>query len=67
MDKLLKQIKNIGKSTGTEKYDYQKYLIFSGIIFTNGLFVLPAMKNLYLRLFSNYDAEMTHMVNKIKD
>ncbi len=66
MDKLLKQLNKIKKSTSSEKYDYQKYIIFGGIILTNGIFVLPAMKKIYLKMFSNYDAEMSHMV-KLKN
>lgn len=63
MDKLLKQFNKISNNT-KDKIDYQKYLIFAGIIFANGLFVLPNMKKLYTYMFTNTKAEISHVVNR---
>jgi len=61
MDKLLKQFNKLSNDS-KNKVDYQKYLIFGGIILFNGLFVLPNMKKLYSYMFTNKNAEISHIV-----
>lgn len=64
MDKWLKQFQKLKSNSGNIQggLDYMKYFAFFGIIITNGIFVLPQMKKMYNRLFSN-NAEITHVVN----
>jgi hypothetical protein len=62
LNKLLQKL-NI-KKKGAElapSIEFGKYGLFIGLVIINGMFLYPALKNYYTKIFSNH-AEITHVV-----